>query len=342
MNIVLTVLALICYSIIWYYTKLGVEKDFGSFFSIAFATAIVGFLLVTLKSYIEKRANKFLVMYVVTALIASFIAFNFWYPRQRAVELVADELTAHNSNFDSLRSAVLQQFSDPGAIQLQEKVRGLSKQLQDEIRDYGFGRRANEILSAIEELLQQKIRRSTPGKDKEEWDEIASNYAIYVEDALKLAINSRSNTTSEKIKLTNDITSQNNFYSQKIESSLKDRKSLHLLPNYVVDLVDDYRKYCKEAKRIAALEIPKKSFAECSDDYASPNANMGKFSHTYPSAWNSISNMDTIFAAGMSILFEFIFPLFLLFLTSSSAISTGGYGPFRPKNPKEQAPRIFN
>jgi hypothetical protein len=319
--------ATICFLIGWFHTGQGLANyrvlgtEYGGF---VLATGVLCIMVLAYNKAI-KGSPVGLGIYLLCALITFICNLNSFYPNYRANALIREELRDHRTKLGTLRESIKTQFQDVQLNALADSVRSKSKQLQAQCRQRGFGPLCEEALKSIEAELGRRITRLKLGTTQAEWDRIAEQYEVIIEDELKAKL--KENRYLDKLE---DIRNAEEYYllfSQKIDATLADRTELMRVPDYVEDLVKGYRDSCKKATALIASErkgqtMPASTSNEtplCEQAYSSPNVELGTFSHTFKSIWATRGDGGTWTVIVISLFIDFLVPLALYMLVRTEA-----------------------
>ena len=316
--------ATICFLVGWYATGHGLAKygllgtEYGGF------VLATGLLLLMVLSYREAiRGSKVgLVFYVVFAIITFLCNLNSFYPNYRADALVRQELRTHRTKLADLRESVKTRFIDVQLDKLAADVRSKSRQVQEQIRQRGLGPRAEDDLKQIEAMLGTTLTRLKYGSTQAEYDGVAAKYNELVEGALRARL--KENRYLDKLAEIRNSEEYYDVFSKKIDDTLSDRTDLKAVPGYIEDLIKGYRDTCQRAAAMAVAEDPKKPFGACDPAYTSSNGELGTFSHTFKSAWETKTDGGTLAVVLIAVFIDFVFPLALYMLVRRSATGGGG------------------
>jgi hypothetical protein len=327
-----------CFLIGFWHTGLGLapyrllSSDYGGF--------LFGFLIVVLMILAYRKAvhgsQVGLNIYLVCALVTFACNLNSFYPNYRGDALVREELREHRAALADLKEAVGGHFKDVKLDGLAADVEAKSRQLSEQIKQRGFGPRAEEDLRRIEAALGRPIGTITRlklGKTESEWDNIAKQYELFIEGELKTVLtDNRYIDKRELMRMADDYLE---VFSRKIDESLNSKISFSRPPPYVEDLVKGYRETCKKAVALAITANKAKPFESCNQTYASANVEIGTFSHTFRSVGNTLGDGGTITILITTLFLDFLFPLFIYLLVrrrppqrrSEEDWTTGGKNP---------------
>ena len=321
--------ATICFLIGWFHTGQGLANyrvlgtEYGGF---VLATGVLCIMVLAYNKAI-KGSLVGLGFYLLCAIITFICNLNSFYPNYRANSLIREELREHRTNLGELRESIKTQFQDVQLNALADSVRSKSKQLQAQCRQRGFGPLTEEALKSIEAELGRRITRLRLGTTQVEWERCAEQYEVIIEDELKAKL--RENRYLDKLE---DIRYAEDYYvlySGKIDATLADRTELKRVPDYVEELVKGYRDSCRKATALIASEgkgqaKPANASDEtplCDQAYASPNVELGTFSHTFKSIWATRGDGGTWTVVLISLFLDFLMPLALYLLVRSESRS---------------------
>jgi hypothetical protein len=321
--------ATICFLIGWFHTGQGLANyrvlgtEYGGF---VLATGVLCIMILAYNKAI-KGSLVGLGFYLLCAIITFICNLNSFYPNYRANALIREELREHRTNLGELRESIKSEFQDVQLNALAESVRSKSKQLQAQCRQRGFGPLTEEVLKSIEAELGRRITRLRLGTNQAEWDSCAERYEVIIEDELMAKL--KENRYSEKLEDIRHAEEYYVLYSQKIDDTLADRTELKRVPDYVEGLVKGYRDSCKKATSLIASErkeqtAPASASNElplCDQAYASPNVEMGTFSHTFKSIWATRGDGGTWTVILIALFIDFLMPLALYLLVRTESNS---------------------
>jgi hypothetical protein len=322
--------ATICFLIGWFHTGQGLAKyrvlgtEYGGF---VLATGLLCIMVLAYNKAI-KGSLVGLGFYLLCAMITFICNLNSFYPNYRANSLIREELREHRTNLGELRESIKNQFQDVQLNALADSVRSKSKQLQAQCRQRGFGPLTDEALKSIEAELGRRITRLRLGTTQAEWDRCAEEYEVIIEDELKAKL--KENRYLDKLE---DIRFAEDYYvlySRKVDETLLDRAELKRVPDYVEELVKGYRDSCKKATALIASEKKNETKITnestqvklCDQAYASPNVELGTFSHTFKSIWVTRGDGGTWTVVIISLFLDFLMPLALYLLVRTESRST--------------------
>lgn len=316
--------AFICFLIGFWHTGLGLASynffgsEYGGF---SFAAGVVVLMILAFASAI-KGSKTSLLIYLCCAFVTFICNLNYFYPNYRSNELVRAELRDHQTRLIDLKEAVNSTFRDPKLDAQVTKLESMRNQLVDQIKQKGFGPRAEEDLQRIEQELggNQKITRLKLSRTQADWESDGEKYRKYVDDAITEML--KSNRYAEKldaIKLANE---HEQVLGEKIKKSLDSKVDFKKNPPYVEDLVKAYQETCKKAIAIVGADPKNKDpkqdesakTVDCAPAYASSNVGIGTFSHTFKSAWKTLSDGGTLTVLAICLFIDFIFPLAIYLL----------------------------
>ena len=314
------VAATCCFLIGFWHTGIGLapyrllSSEYGGFF-VAFMVVL---LMVLAYNKAVHGSVTGLWIYIVCALVTFACNLNSFYPNYRGDALIREELREHRAKLVDLKEAVATHFKDVKLDGLASDVEAKSRQLSEQIKQRGFGPRAEEDLRRIEAALGRPlgtITRLKLGKTESEWENIAKQYELFIEGELKTVLTE--NRYIDKRDLMRMADDYLEVFSRKIDESLNLKFVFIRPPPYVEDLVKGYRETCKKAVSLAQASDKAKPFEACSQSYSSPNVEIGTFSHTFRSAWNTRTDGGTITILLTTIFIDFLFPLFIYLLVRS-------------------------
>ncbi len=269
-----------------------------------------------------------MVIYLVFATVNFACNLNSFYPNYRSDALIRQELRAHDAALVDLKEAIEKEFKDPKLETLTIEIGGMKGQLQAQIRQRGFGPRAEDDLQKIEIKLERKIGTITRlklGKAESEWEDIALQYGKFVDEELNTYLSK--NRYPDKIDLMRMAIDHQSIYATKIKESLDSKIPLKVVPDFVEDIIKGYQETCKKAVALA----PKGDASKiCQDNYASANAEINTFSHTFASVAQTFSDGGTLTVLAITLFLDFIFPLAIYLLVRPKAMdpsvgwTTGG------------------
>ena len=306
--------ATICFLVGWFATGQGLAKyrilgtEYGGF---VLATGLL--LLMVLAYRLAIRGSREgLAFYVICAIVTFLCNLNSFYPNYRANALIREELRTHRTNLADLRESVKTRFIDVQLDKLAADVRSKSGQVQAQIRQRGLGPRAEEDLKQIESLLGKPLTRLKYGSTQAEHDAVAQKYSEIIEVELRARL--KENRYLDKLEEIRNSEEYYEVFAKKIDETLSDRAELRAVPTYVEDLIKGYRDTCKRALALALAEDPKKPFGACDANYSSPNTELGTFSHTFKSVWETRTDGGTLAVVAVTAVLDFVFPLALYML----------------------------
>lgn len=308
----------------WYATGHGLAKygflgtEYGGY---VLATALLLLMILSYRVAIRGTNKAGLVFYIVCAIGTFLCNLNSFYPSYRADALIRQELRTHRTKLADLRESVKSRFVDVQLDKLAADVRSKSLQVQEQVRQRGLGPRAEDDLKQIEALLGTTLTRLKYGSTQAEHDVIAMKYRELIEAALLARL--KENRYLDKLDGIRNAEEYYDVFSKKVDESLSDRTDLKTVPPYVEDLIKGYGDTCQRAAALAAAENLKKPFGACDASYASPNGELGTFSHTFRSAWNTRTDGGTLAVLFVAIFIDFVFPLALYMLVRRNKAVSG-------------------
>jgi len=312
----------ICFLIGWFHTGQGLTKyrllgsEYGGF---VFSTMVI-IIMIVAYNYAIKGKKYALPTYLFCALITFACNINSFYPNYRADSLIREELRMHRASLADLREMIKSKFQDPKMEALITSVNSKSMQLQQQCRQRGFGPLTEQALRDIENELQRSITRLRLGNTQADWDLCATQYAKIIQSELEATL--AENRYLEKAKILGDIEQHYEIFSKKIDASLLDKNEIKTAPDYIEDLVSEYRNSCKQAMALPA-NSSKKNINSCNQQYLSPNIELGLFTHTFRSVWLTIFDGATITIVIVSFFIDFFMPLAIYLLARNDSSGHG-------------------
>jgi hypothetical protein len=290
-----------------YFQILGSEK--GGFL---FAVAILLILVGSYSKAVTGSASA-LFIYLVFATVTFVCNLNSFYPNYRSDTLIRQELRDHDAALLDLKEGIEKEFKDPKLETLSIEIKAMTKQLQEQIRQRGFGPRAEEDLQKIEMKLGMKIGTITRlrlGKAESEWENIALQYGKFIDEALSGVLSA--NRYLDKRDLIRMAVDYQSLFAVKTKVVIDTKTPLTGVPDFVEDIIKGYRETCKKAVAIGTEN--KKPLKICKDEYKSANAELNTFSHTFSSVFNTFFDGGTLAVLAICLFLDFIFPLAIYLL----------------------------
>ncbi|MFZ2724993.1 MAG: hypothetical protein WAX77_01945 [Methylococcaceae bacterium] len=328
------IISIICFLIGFVQTGIGLRTFFAwQPFGFIISAFIFLALIFCYTAAVHKN-RAWIILFIVFASINFVCNFNAFYPNQMADSLIRNELKEHRQNYTVLSKDIDTAFSE---IQLNNRklaVEAKLTQLEYQIRQDGLGDKSKEIIGDINKLGVKITVLKTERGNPKSWEEVADRYKYMVEQELKAQI--EGNDFKSKAQLISDTQSQKDILFPEIDNQLASSEKLSLpleqpLIELINDIVKHYQSYCITAHR---LQI--ESTIECNESYFSENTEIGKFSHTFPSALKHLGETNTIIVIIICLLIDFIAPLMAFLYLKSHDNNSSTPLKFRlPWQPKE-------
>lgn len=323
-DVLIRIAALLCFFIGFWHTVKGL-KNFKAFDSLEYGSYILAsmvfiFLFISYNRTLQGKKFAFLV-YLVCITINAICNFNWFYPNYTGKAFIHQELREHDKAFIELKEAVEKKFKDANLDAFIVEINGMRKQLQDQIRDGGFGQRAEDHLQRIENKLmldKGTITRLELGNDEKEWESNALKYEEFINDQLSAYL--RKNKYSDKTELMKMANDYQKKFSEEINNALNE-KDMSRPPSFVENIIKAYNEICKKA---VALSTEESMSHVCKENYYSANAEIGEFSHTFKSFRKNFPDGNTIAALLTVFFIDYFFPLALYLLTKPKTVRRDG------------------
>ena len=319
--------ASLCFLVGFWHTGKGLSQfrvldlQYGSFL-------VAAFILICLIMAYAKAvggSKTALWVYLFFALVTFVCNVNSFYPSYRGDSLIREELRDHRQALVVLRESVLKRYKDETKEALIENVRAIKGDVVKQIKMEGYGPLAKKAVAQAEVTLGLQAGAISPpygGVNQQQWDKYAEEMGKSIDD--RLAAKLTTDNYYDKWALIRDVRQNAVKYDTEIGTALAEITPYKSPPLPLVDnIVKDFRDTCERAIKFS----DKKSLFECNSGYASANKDIGRFSHTLSSTWNTLSDGGTIWVLVICLFLDFICPLaiYLLVTGRSAEWSNGTY-----------------
>jgi hypothetical protein len=338
------VAATLCFLVGWFHVGQGLRaynflgSQYGAW---VFATIILLIMIISYDRAVKGSTSGFL-FYLMCALVTFIGNLNSFYPSYRAGELIREELQTHRTQTGVLREQIGKVFSDPQLESFKRDVENQIAQLDKQLTDGGLGEQSKRVIATLEDRLETKVTllggRTYP-QNPEGWARLGSDYRGFFEQALTVYLTKR-NYGLDIDSLIRDSRTFADDFSKQIDSRLKSNEPLTAVPKFVDQIVKTYIDLCTRATQLQSTRpkqtggVPTEDSAEapiCDANYKSTNSNLGKFTHTFSSAWKTLSSGDTLTVLFVCLVLDFGIPLALYFLVRRRRDDRIGIGVFGTK-----------
>ncbi|PPK74909.1 hypothetical protein B0F87_107152 [Methylobacter tundripaludum] len=243
--------------------------------------------------------------FIFFAFVNFFCNLNAFYPNMMVDTLIRNELKAHRENYAALSENIYAAFLDTKLVNLESAVDAKLMQLQKQILQDGLGDKSKAIITELNTLLGTNLTLlKTERGNSASWQKTADAYKEMINSELKAKI--EKNDNNSKVQLVKDTESLKDTIFPEIDSVLNAKNKIEFPINQNItelmnNIVKNYTIHCITAHRL------KPNF-NCNEKYFSENSEIGKFSHTLPSALKYLSEFNTIIVILICFAIDFFFP----------------------------------
>jgi Skp family chaperone for outer membrane proteins len=334
-------ISIICFGVGFIQTGIGLRTFFAwPPFGFIISAFIFSALIFCYIAAVHKN-RAWIFPFMIFAAINFVCNFNAFYPNQMVDTLIRNELKEHRQYYAALSEDIHATFLDTKLVDIKSDVEAKSQQLQKQILQDGLGDKSKTIIDQLNKLLgtQLTLLRTERG-NRESWRETANAYKEIINAELKSRI--EKNDYKSKDQLIIDAQSQKELVFPKIDKILANPEKIIFPVNQTVaELIDDitkhYQSYCITAHRLQSNKA-----IQCDEKYASENSEIGKFSHTFPSALKHLNEINTVIVIVICLLIDFVAPLLAyIYLKSHQRDDTFTRSVFRlPWQAKDSIERV--
>lgn len=279
--------------------------------------AAFGILAILIIAYSKAITGSYiaLILYIIFATVTFICNLNSFYPTYRGDGLVREELANHERMFVNLKEGLADDLKDPELDAFKKDIEADRNAVVIQAENYGIGPLTRELVHKIEGKLkvpEGTITIINSGRTPSQWKEAAQKLSMQIDEQLQNYVGK--NLGHEKVKLVNDVNEYHKIYSQKIKDAVNSKEEFRAPPLFVAELLKSQKEVCEAAKKFT----PKNWSSYCVENYESPNADLGKFSHTIRSSIATLSNDGTKVIIGFCFFLDFLFPLAIFLLVRRS------------------------
>lgn len=311
----------------FYHTGVGLsEAKFlgGVYGSFILALGLLLFMIMAYRTATKTGNKEAFILYIILSFVNFVCNFNSLYPNYMGYALIESELKEKLKTY--------QQFAEVPAHVMAQRANNLPANYEKEKEDLkaelksGDGVRAGNAVSRIERLLGEKgspvvINRVTKFAPEDEW---IKTYITNTDKAFEAKMNELIPCYNVLKDREGKIVAALKYISRtelgfqrevdeelkKPQSEVKIKERLELIER----IVQTYKEHCTAINNSNCRENPEYQKAKCDESIRVKNKDLGRFTHTLPSAYENIADWGTLSILFVCFLIDFFGPLVLFFL----------------------------